>query len=174
MKILRYLLMTSALFSLFGKASADALKVGDAAPAVTGTTETGAKLDFADTYKKGYTLVYFYPKAHTSGCTDQGCSLRDGYEALTQKGVTVIGVSHDTVAEQKKFKDDYHFPFTLVADTDQTVSKAFGVPNIPSTTLTARQAYLIDKEGKIVWCDYKASTKQQADDVLKALATAGH
>jgi peroxiredoxin Q/BCP len=173
MKFFRYLLMFSSLLLLFSKASADPLKVGDSAPAVTGITETGEKLDFASVYKKGYTLVYFYPKADTSGCTAQGCSLRDGYGDLTKHGVTVIGVSHDTVEAQKAFKDKNSFPFPLIADTDESTSKAFGVPNIPGTSLTLRQAYLIDKNGKVVWCDYKASTKNQSDDVLKALAALG-
>jgi peroxiredoxin Q/BCP len=165
--------MFSALLALFNRASATPLKVGDAAPAVTATTETGATLNLADVYKNGYTLVYFYPKADTSGCTAQGCSLRDGYGDLTKHGVTVIGVSHDTAAAQKAFKDKNHFPFALIADTDESTSMAFGVPDITGTKLTQRQAYLIDKNGKVVWCDYKAKTTQQAEDVLKALAALG-
>jgi peroxiredoxin Q/BCP len=145
------------------------LQVGDPAPAVSGVTETGATLDFADVYKQQpYTLVYFYPKADTSGCTKQGCSLRDSYEALSRKGVAVIGVSHDTVEAQKAFKEKNHFPFTLIADEKNAVIEAFGVPNIPATRLAQRQAYLI-KDGRIVWTDYSASTDQQAADVLKVL-----
>jgi len=172
MKILRHLLMISALLALFGKASADTLKVGDPAPAVTGTTETGEKLNFADVYQKGYTLVYFYPKADTPGCTAQGCSLRDGYEALTKKGVTVIGVSHDDVAAQKAFKEKYHLPFTLIADTDGAVVTAFGVPNIPTTSLAHRSAYLI-KDGKVVYTDYNGTTAKQAEAILEELAKLG-
>jgi len=174
MKVTRLhaLLLLPAMF-FFAKASAAQLKAGDAAPAVSGVTETGATLDFAEVYKQGYTLVYFYPKADTPGCTKQGCSLRDSYEALTQKGVKVIGVSHDSVAAQKAFKEKFSFPFTLVADQDQAVSKAFGVDNIPTTSLTQRQAYLINKDGKIVWADYKAKTDKQAEDVLAELAKLG-
>jgi peroxiredoxin Q/BCP len=157
----------SSLLSVFARS--EPLKVGDDAPAVTGVTETGASLAFADVYKKQpYTLVYFYPKADTPGCTKQGCSLRDSYEKLTQKGVAVIGVSHDNIAAQKAFKDKYHLPFTLVAGDDNAVITAFGVPNIPATSLAKRQAYLI-KDGKVVWADYSASTEKQAEDVLKVL-----
>lgn len=174
MKVTRLLpLMFAALLSLFARAHAESLKAGDAAPEISATTETGAKLDFASVYKKGYTLVYFYPKADTAGCTKQGCSLRDAYADLTKKGVTVIGVSHDDVAAQKAFKEKNHFPFTLIADTDGAVVKAFGVPNIPATSLATRQAYLVDKNGKIVWADYKASTEKQAQDVLAELAKLG-
>src|SRR5579863_2409780 len=92
------LLAIGVTFFGMGKLAADELKVGDAAPAVTGVTETSAKLNFADVYKQQpYTLVYFYPKSFTPGCTAQGCSLRDAYSDLTKHGVAVIGVSMDKV-----------------------------------------------------------------------------
>jgi len=157
-------------------AQADPLKVGDPAPAVTGTADTGAPLNFADFYKRQkYTLVYFFPKAFTSGCTKQGCSIRDAYAELTAKGIAVIGVSTDSVAQQAKFKAADDFPFTLIADPDKVVIGAFGVPtrSIPGLgSIAVRQAYLI-RDGKIVWCEYKASTSTQAADVLKAVADFG-
>jgi peroxiredoxin Q/BCP len=154
---------------------AEPLKVGDPAPNVTGTTETGAALNFADVYRaQTYTLVYFFPKADTPGCTAQGCSLRDAYADLAAKGVAILGVSHDGAAAQMAFREKYHFPFTLIADPDQVVVKAFGVPDlpIPMMHLATRQAFLI-KDGRIVWADYKAKTKEQAADVLKVLASLG-
>jgi len=168
MKLRPFLLM--ALSSLlFSAANAEPLKVGDAAPAVTGVTETGAKLNFADVYaKQPYTLVYFYPKADTPGCTKQGCSLRDGYEALTKQGVAVIGVSHDGVADQKAFKEKYRLPFTLIADTDKAVINAFGVPTMMGG-FAHRSAYLI-KDGKIVYTDYKGTTDTQAAAILEVIA----
>ncbi len=149
------------------------LKVGDKAPEVTGITETGQKLNFADVYsKQAYTLVYFFPKADTPGCTAQGCSLRDAYETLTKQGVAVIGVSLDQADAQKAFKEKYHFPFTLIADPDRTVVDAFGVTvkTIPTIGQFAqREAFLI-RDGKIVWADYSAKTSKQAEDVLKVIA----
>jgi thioredoxin-dependent peroxiredoxin len=150
--------------------------VGAQAPAVTGVTETGAKLDLGAVYKKGYTLVYFFPRADTPGCTAEGCSLRDSFQDLSDKGVTVIGVSTDDVAAQQAFKEKYHFPFTLLADHDHTVINAFGVPvrDVPAIgSFAARQSFLINRDGKIVWRDLKASTKEQAADVLKALKDLG-
>ena len=112
--------------------------------------------------------MYFYPKADTGGCTAQGCSLRDAYADLTAQGVKVVGVSTDAVAAQKAFREKNRFPFPLLADTDKKVTAAFGVP----TTLgfASRQAFLF-KDGKLVWRDLKASTAQQAADVLAALKT---
>jgi peroxiredoxin Q/BCP len=165
----RLLILLPFFAMFFSFASAEPLQVGAAAPAVSGVTETGATLALADVYaKQPYTLVYFFPKADTPGCTKQGCSLRDAYEELTQKGVAVIGVSTDGVEAQKAFKDKFHFPFTLIADKDKTVIAAFGVPTSVMGFAT-RQAFLV-KDGKIVWADYKASTDKQAADVLKVLA----
>ena len=170
MKLPRLLALMSLSTLLSTFAQGEPLKVGDAAPTVTAITDTGAKLAFTDVYaKQPYTLVYFYPKADTAGCTKQGCSLRDGYEELTKKGVAVIGVSHDDVAAQKAFKEKYRLPFPLVADTDSAVANAFGVPSIPLTSLTHRSAYLI-KDGKIAYTDYKGTTEKQAAAILEVLA----
>lgn len=168
MKLSRFLLLLPAMI-FFAQAHGEPLKVGDPAPVVTGVTDTGAKLDLGEVYKQQpFTLVYFYPKADTLGCTKQGCSLRDGYETLTKKGVAVIGVSHDDVAAQKAFKEKYNLPFTLIADTDKAVINAFGVPtrNVPLVgELASRSAYLI-KDGKIIYTDYKGTTDQQAKVIL--------
>ena len=167
------LLMSLISSLLFAFAHGEPLKVGDAAPAVTGITETGAKLNLGDVYKKQpYTLVYFYPKADTKGCTAQGCSLRDGYEALSKAGVAVIGVSLDKTDAQAAFKEKYHFPFTLLADPDKTVVNAFGVPTttVPAMgELAHRSAYLV-KDGKIIYADYKGTTDKQAETILGVLA----
>lgn len=153
---------------MFSFLRAEPLNVGAEAPAVTGITETGATLNFSEVYRQNtYTLVYFYPKAFTGGCTAQGCSLRDSYEALTKKGVAVIGVSTDSVETQKKFKEAEKFPFTLIADTDKKVIKAFGQSGV---MFASRQAYLI-KGGKIVYADHKGSTTKQAQDILGFLAS---
>lgn len=166
---LRPLALMSLFTLLFGLAKAEPLKVGDAAPAITVTTETGAKINLADIYKQQpYTLVYFYPKAETPGCTKQACSLRDGYEALTKRGVAVIGVSHDDVAAQKSFKENHHLPFTLVADPDKAASKAFGVPDMGLLGLAHRSAYLI-KNGVIVYTDYVGTTDKQAQKILEVV-----
>ena len=88
------------------------------------------------------------------------------YQELTDKGVTVVGVSTDTPESQKAFKAKYHLPFILIPDTEKKVLDAFGVSTIAG--LSTRQAFLI-KDGKIVWHDASASTDKQAQDVLKQL-----
>jgi len=163
---LRFPVILSALFAmLFSFANAESLKVGDPAPSVSAVTDSGATINLGDVYKQQpYTLVYFYPKAFTGGCTRQGCSLRDANTELSKKGVAIIGVSTDTVEVQKKFKEKEHFPFTLIADTDKQVVKAFGQSGMG---MASREAYLI-KDGKIVYKDQKV-TDQQAENVLAYL-----
>jgi len=160
-----YLLPLSAV-------AAEPLAVGDIAPSVTALADDGKPLNFSEVYSKNrYTVVYFYPKADTPGCTAQGCSLRDAYEELSERGVAVIGVSTDTVEAQRAFKEAQGYPFTLIADTERKVTAAFGVPlrAFNGNHFAARQAFLIEN-GKVIWVDYKASTSKQADDILAVLA----
>jgi peroxiredoxin Q/BCP len=139
------------------------------APAVSSVDQDGKPINFADIYKKGITVVYFYPKADTPGCTKQGCSLRDAYADLTAQGVTVLGVSVDKPEANKKFKDKFNLPFTLVSDPEGKVLEAFKVDKIPVIGLATRQAFVI-KDGKVIWHDAKASTDKQADDIKAVLA----
>ncbi|MFN7972297.1 MAG: peroxiredoxin [Acidobacteriota bacterium] len=163
-------LMTALLACGQGVACAAELPVGAKAPAVDAVDQDGHAIKLGDAYGSGFTLVYFYPKADTPGCTKQACSIRDGYAKLTDAGVHVFGVSHDTPADQKAFKEKYKLPFTLLADTDSKVTSAFGVPSTGS--FANREAFLI-KDGKIVWRDTTASTDKQADDVLEAIGGLG-
>jgi peroxiredoxin Q/BCP len=150
---------------------ADPLAVGSPAPQVTGQDQKGQPVHFGDVYAKGVTLVYFYPKAGTSGCTAEACSLRDAYAKLEAQGLQVIGVSRDSVAAQDKFAGENHLPFTLIADPDGTVATAFGVPKMMGILpLDARQSFLV-KDDKIVWNSPHAQTKTSADEVQKALAS---
>lgn len=140
-----------------------------AAPETEGVDQEGKTVKFADLYKANeYVVVYFYPKADTPGCTKQGCSLRDAHTDLTKMGVKVVGVSHDKVAAQKSFSDKFHFPFTLIADSDSKVIEAFKVEKM-MLGMASRQCFLIHK-GKVVWHDPKASTEKQADDLKAVLA----
>ena len=167
MKFPRTLAAMSLFALLFGFARGEALKIGDKAPTVSAKTDEGTTLNLGDVYKKNnYTLVWFYPRAMTKGCTAQGCSLRDATAELKAKGVAVIGVSTDPVEKQKEFKAKENFPYTLLADTDQVVIKAFGQPGDKATA--AREAYLVDKNGKIVYHDEK-QTEKQAEKVLEFL-----
>lgn len=142
--------------------SADPLSIGSPAPQIKALTDQGESIDLGAALSSGTTLVFFYPKAMTPGCTKQACSLRDGWDELKTRNVHIFGVSSDTAKTQAEFKDKYSLPFTLIADSEGTVCEAFGKGRY------SRQAYLF-KDGLLVWRDLSASTSEQANDVLYAL-----
>jgi peroxiredoxin Q/BCP len=164
-------LIVASMLSFFGMSrEAGALSVGDEAPKVSARDQNGAEVNLADVYAKGPTLIYFYPKAGTPGCTAQACSLRDAFPDFTGAGVQIIGVSADSVEGQKKFAQEYKLPFTLLADTDLAVAKAFGVPTIPLIGVPKRQSFIV-KDGKIAWIVESAKTGDHAAEVRAALAS---
>lgn len=164
--------LTALFTGLFGSScQAESPQVSQPAPQISGINQDGATVNFADVYKKGPTVVFFFPKANTPGCTAQACSLRDAFADLTQAGVQVLGVSLDNVETQKKFKTQRKLPYDLIADTDGKVLEAFKVGKVfgGMLSMAQRQCFLI-KDGKIVWHDDSASTSGQAADIQKALA----
>jgi peroxiredoxin Q/BCP len=148
--------------------SGHALDVGAAAPDAASRDQNAQPVRLSDFYGDGFTLVYFYPKADTPGCTAQACSLRDGFAELQDRGVRVIGVSSDNPGAQRRFAKKHRLPFTLLADEDHAIAKAFGVRLLLG--MTHRQAFLI-KDGRIAWRDLSASTREQARDVLRVVET---
>ena len=153
------------MFFSFG-AKADELTEGAKLPTVTVNNQDGQAVELAAAGGQGWTLVYFYPKADTPGCTKQACSIRDSYASLTGKGIRVFGVSTDDEAAQKAFHEKYKLPFTLLADKDKKVLAAFGVPS--TMGFAKRQAYLF-RDGVLVWRDLEAATSEQAAEVLAAM-----
>ena len=149
------------------RAASEPLNVGAPAPEAASVDQDGRPVTLSALYGAGWTLVYFYPKADTPGCTAEACSLRDAFADLGKKGVTVVGVSADKPAEQKAFKEKYRIPFTLLADSDKNVIRAFGVPT--TMGFASRQSFLI-KGGRVAWRDLHASTKEQAADILKVVS----
>jgi len=160
--------LVTSIFAVSSEQTNGKLTLGDPIPEVTAQDQDGKRVNLAQAGKSGYTLVYFYPKAMSPGCTAQVCSLRDSYTELQQKGVTIFGVSLDTIESQKEFQQKDHLPFELLSDKDKRITSAFGVPLIQESRAT-RQAYLF-KDGKLVWLDTKASTDKQAQDLLEVLA----
>lgn len=160
MKVIFVLLMIATFFSSI--LNAETLEIGSLAPQITTTDHEGNQIDLGTALKKGVVVVFFYPKAMTPGCTAQACSLRDAWDKLQERNITVFGVSSDTAKTQMAFRNKHQLPFTLITDTDKKVSKAF------AKSRWSRHAYIF-KDGILVWKDRKASTAKQAQDVLKAL-----
>ena len=168
----RLLMLTAIFNALFGSAIAgEGEKVSYDAPAVSGINQDGATVNFADVYKQGPTVVFFYPKADTPGCTKQACSLRDAFADLTKDGVQVLGVSFDKPESQKAFKDKFTLPYDLIADPEGKIVAAFKVEKMAKGLLSlAKRSCFLIKGGKVVWQDYKAATDQQAADIKRVLS----
>lgn len=145
---------------------AEPLDVGADAPKVKTTDQNGKEVDLGKELAEGTSLVYFYPKADTPGCTKQACNLRDEFEAVKAAGIKVFGVSADTAEDQKKFEEKYQLPFTLLADKKGEVIAAFGVPT-RGPGLASRQSFLV-RDGKVIWRDLKATPTSQAQDAIAA------
>ncbi len=101
------------------------LSIGDIAPDFKLEDQNGLEHQLSD-LKGKTTLIYFYPKDETPGCTAQACSLRDNFEALQAKGVYVIGVSKDNVASHQKFATKHNLPFTILSDPSTKMVESYG------------------------------------------------
>lgn len=107
-------------------AHSTSLKVGDKAPAFSAKDQNGKTITLKDLKGKNIVL-YFYPKDNTPGCTMEACSLRDEHQYLSKKNFVVVGVSADDEKMHKKFATKYELPFSLLADTDMAIIKAYDV-----------------------------------------------
>jgi peroxiredoxin Q/BCP len=117
-----------AALTLVSVAPAADLKEGDAAPKFEAIDDQGKAWNSADYVGKGPVVVYFYPADMTPGCTKQACGFRDDMNTLKDRGVTVVGVSGDSVRNHQLFKKVYNLNYTLLADEKGEVAKVFGVP----------------------------------------------
>ncbi|MBP3423684.1 MAG: thioredoxin-dependent thiol peroxidase [Alistipes sp.] len=147
------------------------LKIGDKMPHFEVVNQDG-KVVTSEELLGRKTIIYFYPKDNTSGCTAEACSLRDNHEALIAKGYNVIGVSKDSAASHRKFIDKYELPFTLLADTTTQMQQAFGVWGEKSMygrkyMGTMRRTFIFDEAGILTEIIEKVDTKNHAAQILK-------
>jgi peroxiredoxin Q/BCP len=148
------------------------VKEGDAAPEFTTRDAEGKEVKLSD-FRGQKVVLYFYPKDDTPGCTKEACSFRDASSEYEQQGIKVLGVSLDDEASHQSFASKYSLPFTLLSDTDHSVSDAYGVYGEQrwgdKTYMgVARKTFLIDEEGKIKKVFDKVNVEQHADEVMQA------
>ena len=148
------------------------LEAGAKLPDVAVSDDSGQRVALSSLGRR--TVIYFYPKADTPGCTNESMQFRDAYADFTQRGVAVIGVSRDTVAAQSKFKAKYELPFPLLADVDSAVCDAFGViveKNMygKKSMGIQRSTFLVDADGKISKVWPKVSVEGHVNEVLQSL-----
>ncbi len=142
-----------------------ALAVGTVAPAFTTTNDEGNTVSLSD-FQGKVVVLYFYPKDDTPGCTKQAQSFRDNYAEYQGKELVVLGVSMDDQASHQKFKEKYGLPFTLLVDSDGSITKAY---DVDGGGYAKRITYIIDGEGKITHVDAAVNTSTHAQDVLATI-----
>jgi len=117
-------------------------------------------------------VLYFYPKDDTPGCTAEACSFRDNYSVFKQNDIVILGVSADSAKSHAKFQEKYELPFTLLSDTDHTVSEAYGVWGLKKYMGREyfginRTTFLIDEEGNLVKVYEKVKPAEHAQEIIE-------
>lgn len=141
-----FLCSISVSFSAFAK-DEKMLKIDELAP--TFKIQTHESKDFSLDSRKGqWTVLYFYPKAETPGCTKQACAFRDNIDKIRAQGADVFGVSVDTVAAQAAFHKNHQLNFVLLADADMNVTNLYGV-KMANRDMAKRWTFVIDPKLKI-------------------------
>ena len=151
------------------------MNVGDRIPEVFGIDQDGREVKRSD-FAGRKLILYSYPKANTSGCTAEACSLQAHKAELEAKGYAIVGISKDKQALQKKFADAQGLEFPLIADTETTLLQTLGcrVENVASghrTIRILRTTYLVNEEGVIekIFTPKEIKTKIHAEQILDYL-----
>lgn len=138
------------------------LAAGTEAPGFTAKDDAGNSVSLSDFAGKTV-ILYFYPKDDTPGCTVEAQGFRDKFEEYQGKDAVVLGVSRDDEASHKLFKEKYGLPFTLVADTDGTITESY---DVDGGGYSKRVTYIISGDGVISKVFEKVQTSSHALDVL--------
>ena len=149
------------------------LELNTKAPDFTLTDKDGRQVSLSD-FLGRKVVLYFYPKDNTPGCTRQACAFASAYAEFEQLGVTVIGISKDSVASHIRFAEKYNLPFVLLSDPDLQAIKAYDVwqENKMCGKVSmgvVRTTFIIDEEGKIAHVMPKVKPDTNAAEILEML-----
>ena len=151
------------------------LEPGDSAPSITLSDQRGETITVDPTDTR-YTVVYFYPRADTPGCTAEACGFRDEWEAFADADVDVVGISDDPVADLEPFAAKHDLPFTLLSDPEGEVASAYdsyGEKQMFGNTFDGvfRNTYVVDADGTIVLAYEGVSPEDHATEILEDIAS---
>ena len=125
----------------------------------------------ADLIGKSALVIYFYPKDDTPGCTAEACAFRDQFEAFTDAGALVFGISADSVESHKLFAEKYRLSFDLLSDPSNKIRQQFGVPRSMFGLLPGRVTYIFNKQGELIHqFNSQLNAKKHIIEALAALS----
>ncbi len=164
--MLKKLIILVGLFLNLNCLYAEKLEVNSDAPLFSLFNQDNKIFNLIDRKDKGWTVLYFYPKAETPGCTKQACAFRDSIKVIRALGAEVYGISGDTISEQKKFHEHHQLQFDILANPDAKVIELYGA-KMPIVKMAKRWTFIIDDKLKI------RSINRDVDPVLDATQVAG-
>lgn len=158
----------AGILSFFVKlGQAQELKVGSKIPEFKLMDQNGKEFDSKSVIGKKKTVIYFYPKDETPGCTKEACYFRDQYNVFKQADAEVIGISGQSVSSHKAFAENHQLPFTLLSDEDNKVRRLFGVRTSP---IPGRVTFVVDKTGTVVYIfDSLTQATKHVDEAMRIL-----
>lgn len=147
------------------------LNIGSAIPKFVSNDQFGNEINSEKLTGKKI-VIYFYPKDNTPGCTAQACSVRDSIDTLIENGITIIGISTDSIVSHKKFTEKFKLPFSLLADEDKVLCKSFGIWGEKKFMGKIydgihRTSFLFDENSKLIYVIDKPNTKDHGNEILK-------
>ena len=146
------------------------LAPGDLAPDFALPDQTGTVVRLSELLARGPVVLFFYPAAMTTGCTAEACNFRDLAAEFSQVGAQRVGISTDSVDEQKAFADRHAFDYPLLSDADREVASAFGVRRRFGPSPVKRVTFVIGSDGVIIDAiSSELRMNKHADDALAVL-----
>ncbi|EDM43307.1 Alkyl hydroperoxide reductase/ Thiol specific antioxidant/ Mal allergen [unidentified eubacterium SCB49] len=142
------------------------IAIGSTLPEFTLVDQDGVTFNSKKDIGNTPSVIYFYPKNFTPGCTAEACSFRDAYEDFIAHNVKVIGISSDSESSHKKFASKFNLPFTLLADEEKVVRSLFEVKGKLLGLLPGRETFVFDTKGKLV---FKFDGMSAGPHITKAL-----
>lgn len=166
--ILKQLTLLLSCLPFVTSVQADSLHIGQPAPQFQLLAQDGSVISLASRQGKGWTVLYFYPKAGTPGCTKQACAFRDSIQAIRHQNAEVYGISTDEVKNLQDFHQKHKLSFTLLSDPDAKVTDAYGV-KMPVLKMAKRWTFIIDPTLVIRQIDDDVDPALDAQHVVETL-----
>lgn len=149
------------------------IELGKTLPSFSANATSSTTVDF-DSLLGHNTVIYFYPKDHTPGCTTEGQDFRDAYKQFTELNTVIYGVSRDSLRTHENFRAKQSFPFELISDPDETFCRIFDVIKLKKLygkeyMGIERSTFLIDRSGTLVKEWRKVKVKDHVSEVLASV-----